>query len=598
MKKEDADVRVGNCRGITLIALVITIVVLLILAGVALNSLVGNGGIIKNAEAVAGKYNAAVEDEQNKLDQISDLLSNPDKYEYANGFDSEGLVNKPVITDGMIPVYYENGVWKKADSTNKDASKKWYSYTEKDKQWANIVTVESKNLSKYKNAEPGTEIVQSEITTMFVWIPRYSYEIDSANTKINVSFLQGTTNKEADGTTTKKIVHPVFTDGSKNNYAEGGWDKALAGIWIAKFEASGVENGNAVGNGSASGNSQTQAPTANTAVKVLPSVISWRYITIGESQYRSRKMSTDTANYGWSSGTVDTHLIKNDEWGAVAYLCYSPYGNVPMTNNCGVINNSPWYCYNMYTGAGPYSIDNESTVYAYDANHAYNTEIGVKASTTGNVYGIYDMAGGNWERVAGYLDNGNYYLGYYGHSTTDTSVKYFSETAQTANTATLLDNQKYWCRYEVGEEEKNNAITVGSTTLTQWALWDNSKNTTEYNAARLRITAETYKKMASYRGIGVNEVASSFSYYGAYVNSSGNNDWNWFTDAEQPNTKTITYGRAWDRDLVLIGHACTPFVLRGGSVDNGVNAGVLCSSTTLGHANYNSGFRPALVVGT
>lgn len=372
---------------------------------------------------------------------------------------------------------------------------------------------------------------------MFVWIPRYSYQIDSAGKKINVSFLQGTSNREADGKTTTKIVHPVFTNGSKNNYAEGGWDRELPGIWIAKFEASGEENGNYVGNRSETSSSQTTAPTANTIVTVLPSVTSWRDISIGESQYRSRKMSTDTTNYGWTSGAVDTHLIKNDEWGAVAYLCYSPYGNVPMTNNCGIWKDGIGY-YNMYIGTGPYSKTNESTVYAYDANHAYNTEIGVKASTTGNVYGIYDMAGGAWERVAGYLDNGNYYLGCYG------------------------------------------------------------KSTTEYNAARLRMTAETYNKMASCRGIGVNEVASSFGYYGAYVNSSGKNDWNWFTNAEQPNTKTVTYGRAWDSDLVLIGHSCKPFVKRGGNVNNGANAGVFYSNITNGNSNNNNGFRPALVVGT
>ena len=147
----------------------------------------------------------------------------------------------------MIPVYYENGVWKKADTTNENEAMKWYSYTEENKQWANVVTVESSNLSKYANAEIGTEIAQSEITAMFVWIPRYSYEIKGEK-DIEISFLKGTSNKEANGQETAKIVHPVFTDGSKNNYAEGGWDRELTGYWVAKFEASGVENGEAVGN--------------------------------------------------------------------------------------------------------------------------------------------------------------------------------------------------------------------------------------------------------------------------------------------------------------------------------------------------------------
>ena len=44
-------------KGITLIALVITIIVLLILAGVAVNTLVGENGIIKNTENTVETYN-------------------------------------------------------------------------------------------------------------------------------------------------------------------------------------------------------------------------------------------------------------------------------------------------------------------------------------------------------------------------------------------------------------------------------------------------------------------------------------------------------------------------------------------------------------
>ena len=42
--------------------------------------------------------------------------------------------------------------------------------------------------------------------------------------------------------------------------------------------------------------------------------------------------------------------------------------------------------------------------------YAYNTENGMKASTTGNITGVYDLSGGLWERAAGYISNGNEYL--------------------------------------------------------------------------------------------------------------------------------------------------------------------------------------------
>ena len=56
--------------GITLIALVVTIVVLLILAGVSINALFGNSGIIEKAKDVQNKMDQA---EQNDLDSIGEL---------------------------------------------------------------------------------------------------------------------------------------------------------------------------------------------------------------------------------------------------------------------------------------------------------------------------------------------------------------------------------------------------------------------------------------------------------------------------------------------------------------------------------------------
>ena len=557
----------NNKNGITLIALIITIIVLLILAGVAFAGLI-NGNIIGNTENAVIKYNNSVLNEQITLNLIENYLINNgadnNNISTEPEWDKLGEVNRPELVDGMIPVYYEDGVWKKADSTNVNTSKKWYSYTENDKQWANVVTVESKNLDKYKNAEIGTEIIQSEITVMFVWIPRYSYNIIGEK-NIEISFLQGGTNKEGSGNITNKIVHPAFINGSKNDYVQGGWDRELTGIWVAKFEASGIENGNYVGNGSASQNVQTESPTKNTYVRILPSAISWRYTNIGEAQYRCMQMNNNTSAYGWASNSVDSHLIKNDEWGAVAYLCYSKYGAVPKINGAGLYNSSDKYLYNYYTGAGPYSgttIDNanETGLYEFNASHAYNTANGMLASTTGNVYGIYDMSGGAWERVAGFLDNGNRYLEIYGNSSTDSNVVFFEKNEETGNYELKGEYKKYWNRYEVGSEEKSNKIRINDNLIvTQSELWQLGK---EANEARLRITTETFNNFKNYKGIGVSEITDSFSYYGIYNTGTGNVR-KWFTDLLQPENGEDTFGRGWDDDAVLIGHADFTFIARG-----------------------------------
>ena len=61
-------------RGITLVALVITIIILLILAGVALSALTGNDSIIKNAETVVEGYNTQQEADDAVLNSIAGYL--------------------------------------------------------------------------------------------------------------------------------------------------------------------------------------------------------------------------------------------------------------------------------------------------------------------------------------------------------------------------------------------------------------------------------------------------------------------------------------------------------------------------------------------
>ena len=61
-------------RGITLIALVVTIVVLLILAGVTINALFGDTGIIKKAQEAQNKMDQAAENDLNALNELNEWL--------------------------------------------------------------------------------------------------------------------------------------------------------------------------------------------------------------------------------------------------------------------------------------------------------------------------------------------------------------------------------------------------------------------------------------------------------------------------------------------------------------------------------------------
>ena len=569
--------RSGNTRGITLIALVITIIVLLILAGVTINALSGDNGILKRATEAKQKTSQAQKDEEDALATMVDAINGAVPSQ--DGYSESKKVNSPKVTRGMIPVKWVSNNWVVCSEDDTE----WYNYGSK--QWANVML--SDGTYKADTVKVGQVVEEKDLGSMYVWIPRYAYQI-AGEKNIKVTFLKGNSNEGVDGvkyttdqstdTTKTAIVHPGFNLGGTQ----------LRGFWTAKFEASGTnKDGKAVGNASSSSGSEQYAPDSTTIAKSLPNKISWRHVSIGESEKRSMDITTTAkSSFGLTNGT--SHLIKNSEWGAVAYLCYSDYGSVPMTNGTGrLVSNSHWY--DLYTGQGPKSSTDEG-YYSYDASHNYSTSNGVLSSTTGNVTGIYDMAGGAWERVAGYLDNGNGNLDTYGKSA-DESVKYF-ENGKLNSAYTSI-----WDSYEVSDEEKNNSVTLtDGTTVT--GLWDWNKRSSNYQEARLKLTKYNFEQMAKHKGIGVNEVSSSFSFYAPYSPGTANNSqpWGWFTTVAEATVGTQKLATTWDNDYVLIGHLAVPFVVRGGGCYYGGGAGVLCSDVTNGGPSYYSGFRAVLVV--
>ena len=296
----------------------------------------------------------------------------------------------------MIPVYYDetSETWRKADETNKSLEYKWYDYC--DKMWANSVTVSSTNRSTYLNASPGTEISMDDILTMQVWIPRYKYKVWNYNSdgtvksspqEIEIVFEDGTestgdiectdTISGTDGAKSesctingaecvdetcnnKYYTHPAFTFG----------EDELEGFWIGKFELTGDINN----------------------ITTKPNLGSIRSQNVSSFSINIIKMNDSNNQYGLSTNT-DTHMIKNIEWGAVSYLSHSKYGTCTdgECHEIGINNNS-----NYIAGCGA-----EAGSASSSTCNSYDTELGQKASTTGNFYGIYDMSGGADEYVMG-----------------------------------------------------------------------------------------------------------------------------------------------------------------------------------------------------
>ena len=333
--------------------------------------------------------------------------------------------NAPLLASNMIPVYYDeaNSVWKKADKNNSQEDYRWYSYTstgEYKGMWANAVTVKDTNRQTYLNAEPGTVIPMDDINTMWVWIPRFNavtpknYNGGAKNNPgaIDVSFVKQ-----------NETALDAFTFG----------DKELSGFWYGKFE---VGHTTLASSETANNLGCTNETCSNAnGIIIKPNVTSLRYNNISNFFYVSRSMEQTGNSFGFVNSEVDTHMSKNNEWGAVAYLTQSIYGRCTSSTTCTEIgiNNKEGHI----TGYGAPAGSNSS-----QTNGAYNTELGKNASTTGTIYGIYDMSGGAREYVMGVynktirysgfssLPDEKYYnnytvIGYSGHAVTETSEWYW-----------------------------------------------------------------------------------------------------------------------------------------------------------------------------
>jgi len=522
-----ANFRVKESKGITLIALVVTIIVLIILAGISINLILGDNGIITKAKEARKAQEIAeikenvqmkiVELEMQKLQngqvitqaeietilqsqnleiiknedgtiksikpvgkdyeipyeqiyrgQVSQnapvvpetpvvpevpptIAETPEKSEVAafsrangvieieflqgTGYTTTTMPNEPNLGTNMKKVYWEDDGTEKIEGTEGFDSSKWYSYTEQTgattsggtSKWANAVTVDS----------------QGKVTGYFVWIPRYAYRIVYFDTETNENNYRtnGTTTGivgysdarglvHPDGTTpldmeapVKRITegenklrpHPAFEDGSETGYTQGEWNTKLEGIWIAKYETSG----------------------SLTDMKVLPGVQAIASQTIGDMY--SNALNFSTAN--------KSHMLKNSEWGAMAYLTESKYGR----NGTPVTQNS----------AGFYTAGSEGAT----------VKSNPLQSTTGNYYGIYGAVGGANEYVTGYIadsstSNGNSFASTNNTNNKTTSTEYATVYNMLSSSAKLSENYNKNVNKKFGDATIE--ISTAGTGNTSW----------------------------------------------------------------------------------------------------------------------------------
>lgn len=223
----------------------------------------------------------------------------------------------------------------------------------------------------YKSCPLGTTIKDSDINEFYVWIPRFKYRLWNVTGEPNISSYDAYTkgidisfekNKESGGSIyckdnicysdeertislTQNDNDKYYTPSSFTNNEE------LLGFWVGKYE---VSNG-----------CKDNCLTNSSDLTILPNQESWRNNNLS-NYYEAIKGKGNSY-----------HIIKNSEWGTISYLSHSKYG----------------ICSNM-----------KCTEIA--SNNTYISGKEGKDSTTGNIYGVYDMAGSASEFVmANYTSN-------------------------------------------------------------------------------------------------------------------------------------------------------------------------------------------------
>ena len=324
-------------------------------------------------------------------------------------------VSAPKLGEGLVPVTIEN------DGTVKyaDTSKKWYNYC--DKIWANAVILEDN--ASYK---VGDTIQESDIQSYFVWIPKYKYKLWNVDAPVDTAHEIDIVFDETDTTDIEDVsCKTPMTSGESGNCNNGEYmthpafiSMGVNGFWVGKFET---------GYKGATSASAAQV-NANDTSKVIikPNVYSWRNINV-------YNLFLNSYNY---RRALDSHMLKNIEWGAVAYLSHSRYG---INKELNINNNS-----NYKAGYSALKSTNQQTYPGTSGdgqtyNSAYNTEGGYLASTSGNISGVYDMSGGAWEYVSSYITGKP---GSSGFSTT-TLANYDSKYFDVYNASSAITTYQY-----------------------------------------------------------------------------------------------------------------------------------------------------------
>ena len=418
MKKEN---------GITLVALVVTIVVLIIIAGVTLSLTIGNGGIMKRAKTAVNDYASQDTKEEKHFNDLADWVDkNGRENEYIkvpvntkatkNGTTNgqEPNINNPIIPEGYTPINAGNATWGNGNSSPAQSSvdNGLVIKDDSNNEWVWVPVEASIFSGMYATSNDGIALSGDVgVTTKM-----YTKTTTIGRTGDTVTISRGTPNttdyREPDiapdydknesyyktilGYDSPKAMAEAFTTDYANMIAS---IQKYGGFYIGRYELSneGVQKGKATLTNTNWYNLYKKCTTLNASDKVESEMIwgiQWDLacdFISKKGEQKSIKDSTKWGNYKNSTGNAAVMDGTTQKYGSKQVTGYSEY----------------WKANNIYDIAGncwEWTQEANSTSYRADrGGGCSNDGSSSPASSRGNNYADYSYISN--ERFSSHFNN-------------------------------------------------------------------------------------------------------------------------------------------------------------------------------------------------